>query len=80
MPRLAWVLLAPAIGGTLMGASMLPFANDLVLAIVIGAPVYLGALALAEGRALRGDIAAVREAVRRGTSPSVAAEEAHVGG
>jgi O-antigen/teichoic acid export membrane protein len=79
MPRLAWVLLAPGIAGTLMAASMLPFANDLVLAIVIGAPVYLAALALAEGKGLRGDIAAVRQAVRRGTSPSVTAEEAHVG-
>jgi O-antigen/teichoic acid export membrane protein len=70
IPKLAWVLVAPMLAGVLMGVAMIPFADDLILALVVGGAVYVAALALAEGRALRGDLAAVRAAVRRGAPPS----------
>jgi hypothetical protein len=47
-----------------MAAAMAPFADTLLLALPIGAVVYLGVLALAEGKELRGDIAAVRAALQ----------------
>ena len=59
MPRLLWVLAAPTVAGAVMGAVIIPFADTLLLALPIGAVVYLVVLAFAEGKALRGDIAAV---------------------
>lgn len=64
MPRLLWVLAAPTVAGAVMAAAMAPFADTLLLALPIGAVVYLGVLALAEGKELRGDIAAVRAALQ----------------
>ena len=63
-PRLLWVMAAPLIAGAVMGAAMAPFAGTLLVALPIGAVVYLAVLALAEGKELRGDIAALRAAIQ----------------
>ena len=66
LPRMAWVLAAPVLAGLAMGAAMAPLAERLLIALPVGAFVYLAVLAILEGKALRGDMAAVLRAARRG--------------
>lgn len=59
-----WVLFAPVAAGLAMGGAMAPLADDLHLAVPVGAVVYLAALALVEGPHLRHDLAVLRRAAR----------------
>lgn len=74
-PRFLWMVGPPAIAGAVMGAAMVPFSDSLLLALPIGAGVYLGALALTEGRELRSHLKAIGAAVRGGGSPWQASPE-----
>jgi O-antigen/teichoic acid export membrane protein len=57
-----WVLFAPVVAALAMGGSMAPFRDDLLIALPLGAVVYLAVLALAEGPRLRTDLGALRHA------------------
>jgi len=58
------------IGGVGMAAVMLPVRDELLLALPLGAVVYLGILALIESRRIGGDLAAVRGMLRSRPGPS----------
>jgi O-antigen/teichoic acid export membrane protein len=58
------------IGGVAMAAVMLPVRDELLIALPLGALVYLGLLALTEARRIGGDLATVRGMLRSRPGPS----------
>jgi O-antigen/teichoic acid export membrane protein len=58
------------VAGASMAAAMFPVRDELLLALPLGALVYLAVLALIEARRLGGDLAAIREIVRSRPGPS----------
>ena len=64
-PRWTRVMGGPAIAAAAMAGAMLPFADRLLIALPLGAVVYLAVLAVFEARSLHGDLAAVRSVLSR---------------
>jgi len=79
-PRPLAVAGGATLAGVAMAAAMLPLRDDLLLALPAGVLAYAAVLLIFEARSLTGDLAAVREVLRRSPTGQEPGPDGTVGG